>query len=45
MEKDTNEYETPKIEDRGDLVELTAGVAGPKVGAVLPALTVLSTPH
>jgi hypothetical protein len=25
MEKDTNEYETPRIEDHGDLAELTAG--------------------
>jgi hypothetical protein len=25
MEKHTNEYETPTIEDHGDLAELTAG--------------------
>jgi hypothetical protein len=25
MEKDTNEYETPRIEDHGSLEELTAG--------------------
>ena len=25
MEKDTTEYETPRIEDHGDLAELTAG--------------------
>jgi hypothetical protein len=25
MEKDTKEYEAPKIEDHGDLAELTAG--------------------
>lgn len=25
MEKDTFEYETPRIEDHGDLAELTAG--------------------
>ena len=44
MEKDTTEYETPRIEDHGDLVELTAGVGSPKAGTVLPALTVLSAP-
>jgi hypothetical protein len=27
MEKDTNEYETPRIEDHGSLEELTAGKA------------------
>ncbi len=27
MKKDTNEYETPRIEDHGDLAELTAGSA------------------
>jgi hypothetical protein len=25
MEKDSTEYETPRIEDHGDLAELTAG--------------------
>jgi hypothetical protein len=25
MEKDTKEYEAPRIEDHGDLAELTAG--------------------
>ena len=27
MEKDTAEYETPRIEDHGDLAELTAGTS------------------
>jgi hypothetical protein len=40
MEKHTNEYETPKIEDHGDLAELTAGSAdGESTDAQFPVHT------
>jgi hypothetical protein len=31
MEKDTNEYETPRIDDHGSLEELTAGTSSGSV--------------
>jgi hypothetical protein len=40
MEQKTNEYETPKIEDHGDLAELTAGSAeGESTDASFPVHT------
>jgi hypothetical protein len=40
MEKDTTEYETPRIEDHGDLTELTAGAStGELTDAYFPAGT------
>ena len=43
MEKNTNEYETPKIEDHGDLAELTAGKSeGAALDASFPVGTLKS---
>jgi hypothetical protein len=43
MEKDTTtEYETPRIEDHGDLAELTAGKSS---GTVLDATFPAGTPY
>jgi hypothetical protein len=40
MEKNTNEYETPQIEDHGDLAELTAGTStGTETDAAFPRHT------
>jgi hypothetical protein len=40
MEKNTNEYETPRIEDHGDLAELTAGTStGEETDAAFPIHT------
>ena len=40
MEKDTKEYESPRIEDHGDLAELTAGQStGESTDAAFPAKT------
>jgi hypothetical protein len=40
MENHTNEYETPQIEDHGDLAELTAGSAsGESTDAAFPVHT------
>ena len=40
MEKDTTEYETPRIEDHGDLAELTAGTStGEETDAAFPIHT------
>jgi hypothetical protein len=41
MEKDTKEYEAPRIEDHGDLTELTAGY---KEGASTDASFPVHTP-
>jgi hypothetical protein len=41
MEKDTKEYETPRIEDHGSLEELTAGQS---TGAVTDHLFPAGTP-
>ena len=43
MKKDTTEYETPRIEDHGDLTELTAGASvGSQLDAGFPAHTPVS---
>lgn len=40
MSDNTPKYEAPRIEDHGDLTELTAGKsAGKKLDAAFPALT------
>jgi hypothetical protein len=40
MKKNTTEYETPRIEDHGDLAELTAGSAtGASTDAAFPVKT------
>jgi hypothetical protein len=40
MKKDTTEYETPMIEDHGDLAELTAGASnGAETDAAFPVHT------